>query len=304
MKDIGAIPFFITVIEQGSFSKAASKLGVTKSAVSKRISGLEAELGVKLLYRSTRQLSLTEAGERYSSFAMQAFQAAEAAENAATELQQVPKGTLRVSTPMAFGRLYLSPLIPDFLKRYPDIELKLEMNDAWSDLIADGFDVALRGGELVDSSLRARQLTVLQSVICAAPEYLEQHGPPLTPQELTKHNCMLYSHQAVVNEWRFSQGITQQSVRVKGNYQVNNAEALHEALLQGAGIGRLPTFIAGKDIRAGRLIPVLTDYELPAKPLYVLFPEKRYMPVKVRVFIDFLVERLVNDSPNWDIYKS
>jgi len=300
MQDISAIPVFTAVIEQGSFSKAAEKLGITKSAVSKRITGLEAQLGVKLLHRSTRKLSLTEAGERYFEYASQALHAAQEAENAATELQIEPKGTLRVSAPMSFGRLHVAPIIPVFLKQYPQIDLHMDMSDTWTDVIAEGFDIAIRAGNLSDSSLVARKLTSLRSVLCASSDYLAQYGIPHMPQELIHHNCILYTYNTVVNEWGFIKNGEEETVRISGNYQVNNSEALRESLVQGLGIGRLPTFIAGSDIKTGRLVPVLNDYIMPHKAIYAVFPEKQYLPEKVRVFIDFLVETLGGDNPYWD----
>lgn len=300
MQDISAIPVFTAVIEQGSFSKAAKKLGITKSAVSKRITGLEAQLGVKLLHRSTRKLNLTEAGERYFEYAVQALHAAQQAENAATELQQVAKGILRVSIPMSFGRLHVAPIIPVFLKQYPQIELHMNMSDTWADVIAEGFDVVLRAGNLPDSSLVARKLTPLHSVLCASPEYLQEYGTPKTPPELIQHNSILYTYHTVVNEWGFIKNGEEQTVRISGNYQVNNSEALREALTQGLGIGRLPTFIAGNDIKTGNLLPVLEDYKMPHKVLYAVFPERQYRPEKVNVFINFLIEKLGGDNPFWD----
>ncbi len=300
MQDINAIPVFTAVIEHGSFSKAACYLGITKSAVSKRISALEDQMGVKLLQRSTRKLSLTEAGERYYSYAVKAVSAAQDAHNAATELQDVPKGTLRVSAPMSFGRLHLAPLIPIFLKQYPHIELQLDMNDTLSDIIAEGYDVALRAGELPDSSLVAKKLTQLHSVVCASPDYFNEHPAPQTPQQLTQHNCILYTYHTTVNEWQFIKNDEQHNVRISGNYQVNNSEALREALVQGLGIGRLPTFIAGRDIESGKLIPLLKDFSMPYKTFYAVFPVAQYLPQKVRVFIDFLVHYFDVDIPSWD----
>lgn len=300
MQDISSIPVFVSVVEYGSFSSAAEKLNITKSAVSKRISGLEAQLGVKLLHRSTRQLSLTEAGERYFEHAILALRSAQDAEHAATELQKNPRGTLKMSSPMSFGRLHVAPLIPLFLKKYPQISIHLDMSDRQSDIIEEGFDIALRGGELFDSSLIARKLTPLHSVVCASKEYLMQHGIPETPQQLTSHNCILYTYQARVNEWTFLKDNKEETVRISGTYEVNNSEALLESLLHGIGIGRLPTFVAGQEISKGNLIPVLTDYKVPHKTLYAVFPERQYMPKKVRVFIEFLVENLGRDIPYWD----
>jgi len=300
MTQISAIPVFTAVIEYGSFSKAADKLGISKSAVSKRISALEAQLGVKLLHRSTRKLSLTEAGSSYYQHASQALRFAQEAEYAATKLQQVPKGTLRVSCPVSFGHLHLAPLIPRFLQQYPQIELHLNMSDVRTDIISEGLDIALLAGSLPDSSLVAKQITSLNSVLCASSEYLTRHGVPKTPSDLLNHNCILYSNHTVINEWGFFKESEQEVVRVSGNYQVNNSEALRKSLLQGLGIGRLPTFIAGADIQKGDLLPVLDNYKMPHKLLYAVFPERLYMPEKVRVFIDYLVESFDRDNPSWD----
>lgn len=303
MQDISAIPIFTAVVEQKSFSKAALKLGISKSAVSKRISRLEARLAVKLLYRSTRKLSLTEAGERYFIYAAKALEAAQKAENAALELQQVPHGVLRVSAPMSFGRLHLAPIIPLFLKQYPRIRLHLNMSDTGRGVIAEGFDIALQAGDLPVSSLIARKLAPLHSVLCASPGYIARHGAPTTPQDLIYHNCILSTHHSVVTEWLFIKNGEEEEIRITGNYQVNNGEALRESLLLGLGVGRLPTFIAGGDIEDGKLIPVLSDYVIPYKSLYAVFPERQYMPEKVRVFIDFVVKQLGADEPYWDRWR-
>ena len=303
MRNISTLPVFVSVIEQGSFSKAAEKLGLTKSAVSKRITELESQLGVKLLHRTTRKLSLTEAGERYFENALVALRAAQEAEDAATELQNVPKGILRVSALMSFGRLHLAPMIPAFLKQYPRIELHMTMNDGGADMIAEGFDVAVRVGDYRKTVSTAKKIAPLHSVICASPAYIAEHGLPASPAALTHHNCILYTYHTVVNEWVFFRAGETKTVRVSGNYQVNNSEALRESLVQGLGVGRLPTFIAGEDIKAGRLIPLLDQYVMPHKTLYAVFPEKQYLPEKVRVFLQFVIQNLGGEHPHWDRWK-
>ena len=303
MRNISTLPVFVSVIEQGSFSKAAEKLGLTKSAVSKRITELESQLGVKLLHRTTRKLSLTEAGERYFENALVALRAAQEAEDAATELQNVPKGILRVSALMSFGRLHLAPMIPAFLKQYPRIELHMTMNDRFTDIIAEGFDVAVRVGDYRKTVSTAKKIAPLHSVICASPTYIAEHGLPASPAALPHHNCILYTYHTVVNEWVFFRADETETVRVSGNYQVNNSEALRESLVQGLGVGRLPTFIAGEDIKAGRLIPLLDQYVMPHKILYAVFPEKQYLPEKVRVFIQFIIQNLGGEHPYWDRWK-
>lgn len=300
MTQISAIPVFIAIIEYGSFSKAADRLGITKSAVSKRISALEAQLGVKLLHRSTRKLSLTEAGKSYYQHASQALHFAREAEYAATKLQHVPQGTLRISCPVSFGHLHIAPLIPKFLQQYPQIKLHMDMSDVHADIINEELDIALLAGSLPDSSLIARKITSLNSVLCASREYLERQGTPKEPSDLINHNCILYTYHTVVNEWGFIQETEEEIVRVTGNYQVNNSEALRKSLLQGLGIGRLPTFIAGTDIKNGDLVAVLDNYKMPHKVLYAVFPERQYMPEKVRVFVDYLIGNFDRDHPSWD----
>lgn len=300
MRNINLIPIFTAIVEQGSFSRAAEHLGISKSAVSKRISTLEAEIGVKVLHRSTRKLTLTEAGERFYFHAQQALNSAKEAMNAVSELQQNPKGTLKISTPMSFGRLHLVPLIPIFLKKYPDITIQMDMSDLDRDIIQEGYDIAIRGANLPDSSLIAKKIAPARSVICGAPEYFQKHGIPSVPEELTQHNCILYTYHTTLNIWVFCKDGEEQKVQIKGNYQVNNAEAIRDTLIQGLGIGRIPSFVAAPAIAEGKLIQVLADYEMPTKTIYALYPAKEYMPMKTRAFLDFLNDSLGSPLPYWD----
>lgn len=300
MDAFGAIPVFVAVVENGGFSPAARVLGVSKAAVSKRISLLEKHLGVQLLHRTTRKLSLTEAGERYFEHAVQAQAAARDAEDAVTQLQGQPQGRLRINVPMSFGRLHVAPLIPEYLKRYPGVRVDMVMDDKAVNLVEEGFDVAIRAGDLPDSTLIARKLTPAHSVICASPDYLKRHGRPASPAELIGHNCVLYSYSSEASEWTLIDENGPETVVVSGNYQVNNSEALREALVRGVGIGRLPTFVAGPDLKAGRLINLFESYRMPYKTIYAVFPERQYMPAKVRAFLDFAIEYFGGDEPYWD----
>ena len=301
--NINALPIFVAVIQQGSFSKAADYLGITKSAVSKRITALEENLGVKLITRSTRKLSLTEAGEKYFQHALTALTAVNDAEDAATAHQNKPSGILTVNTPMSFGRLHIAPLMATFLKQYPDIQLRMDMSDVWSDVIGEGYDVAIRAADLKDSSLIARKIAPLKSVLCASPEYVKNHGAPQTPHDLLNHNCVIYSYSDGAGDWHFYKDDEPLTIRVNGNYNINNSEALAIALQDGIGIGRLPTFIAAEFIENGTLLPLLTDYRMAEKNIYAVFPEKELMPQKVRVFIDFLIDQLGGDNPPWDLWR-
>lgn len=300
MESFGAIPVFVTVVESGGFSPAAKLLGISKSAVSKRVTQLEEQMGVKLLHRTTRKLSLTEAGEHFFQHARIAHQAAKDAQDAVAQLQGEPQGRLRINTPMSFGRLHIAPLIPEFLKRYPKISIEMVMDDKVADLIGEGFDIAIRGGDLPDSSLIARKLAPLRNVLCASPDYIEKHGRPIELSQLADHNCLIFTYSKDIKEWLFIKDGQTQSVEVTGNYNVNNSEALREALLQGAGIGRLPTFVAGPDIKSGKLVSLFEEYQMPDKTIYAVFPERQYLPSKVRAFIDFAVEYLGGDNPYWD----
>ena len=300
MEGFGAIPVFVAVVENGGFSAAARTLGISKSAVSKRINQLEAHLGVRLLHRTTRKLSLTEAGERYFEHAAQALTAAGQAEDAVTELQGEPQGNLKISSPMSFGRLHVAPLIPKLLQRYPKLQIDLVMDDRKVDLVAGGFDVAIRAGNLPASTLIARKLAPVRQVLCVSPDYIDRYGRPGTPAELSSHNCVLYSYSSDAYEWTLIGESGPETVTVSGSYQVNNSEALLEALREGIGIGRLPTFVAGPDLKTGRLVKLFESYSLPDFTLYAVFPERQYLPAKVRAFLDFAIEYFGGDQPYWD----
>jgi len=280
MEAFGAIQVFVAVVENSGFSAAARTLGISKSAVSKRINQLEAHLGVRLLHRTTRKLSLTEAGERYFEHAAQALTAAGQAEDAVTELQGEPQGNLKISSPMSFGRLHVAPLIPKLLQRYPKLQIDLVMDDRKVDLVAGGFDVAIRAGNLPASTLIARKLAPVRQVLCASPDYIDRYDRPGTPAELSGHNCVLYSYSSDAGEWTLIGESGPETVTVSGSYQVNNSEALLEALREGIGIGRLPTFVAGPDLKTGRLVKLFESYRLPDFTLYAVFPERQYLPAK------------------------
>ncbi|WP_250657733.1 LysR family transcriptional regulator [Alkalimarinus coralli] len=301
MEDFGAIPVFVEVVKCGGFSPAARSLGVSKSAVSKRIGILEQHLGVKLFHRTTRKLSLTEAGEHYYEHAVKAHKAARDAEDAVAQLQGEPQGRLRINTPMSFGRLHVAPFIPEFLKRYPKISIDMVMDDKVVDLVGSGFDLAIRAGDLPDSSLIARKLAPLNSVLCASPDYIAKYGFPESVDDLVNHNCLSFSYSRDIKEWTFIGDSESISVEVTGNYQVNNSEALREAILQDVGIGRLPTFVAGPDIKEGRLVRVFEHYRMPQTTIYAVFLERQYMPAKVRVFLDFLTEYFGEETPYWEV---
>ena len=201
---------------------------------------------------------------------------------------------------MSFGRLHVAPLIPKLLKRYPKLQIDLVMDDRKVDLVAGGFDVAIRAGNLPDSTLIARKLAPVRQVLCASPDYIDRYDRPGTPAELSGHNCVLYSYSTDADKWTLIGEGGPETVTVSGSYKVNNSEALLEALREGVGIGRLPTFVAGPDLKAGRLVKLFESYRIPEFTLYAVFPEREYLPAKLRVFLDFAIEYFGGDEPYWD----
>lgn len=300
MQAFSAIPIFVSVVESGSFSHAASKLNITKSAVSKRITQLEDELGIRLLNRTTRKLSLTEAGQRYYDYVVQSLALAQQGIDAVTELQGNPRGTLKITAPMSFGVLHIAPLISEFLVLYPDVDIDLNLEDRMVDLVEDRFDVGIRIGDLPVSNIVAKRLAPCKSVLCASPSYFKENQMPLKPSDLSSHSCMQYSYYRGGSEWTFYSSGSEFKVSPKGRLIVNNSEAIRRAALKGGGIANLPTFIAGKDISSGRLQVVLSDFSLPTHAVYAVFPERKHVPLKVRAFIDFISEKLGTETPYWD----
>lgn len=300
MNEIAAIPVFVKVSEAGGFAAAARQLGLTNSAVSKRISKLEAHLGTQLFHRTTRSISLTEAGEVYFAHAVQALGSAREAEDAVTSLQGKPVGQLRVCVPVSFGILHIAPLMARFLQNHPGISLDLVMDDRVVDLVDSGFDMAIRAGKLEDSSLISRRLTDVRSVIVASPNYLKAHESIKQPEDLLHHNCLHYTYSRDPMEWVFHGPLGEQKVKTKGSLGINNSQALCTALVDGLGVGRLPTFVASPHIKSGRLTTLLSDYSLPEQAVYAVFPERRHIPAKVRALTEYLVDRIGGDVAYWD----
>lgn len=299
MDNLTDMAVFASVVEAHSFSGAARQLKLSKAAVSKRVARLEQRLGAPLLYRTTRRLSVTEAGAAFYDHCARVVAEAAEAEAAVSQLQAEPRGTLKVNAPMSFGRIHLAPAIGDFLRRYPEMRVDLVMDDRELDLVADGFDVAVRIAQLPDSTLVARRLAPCRIVTCAAPAYLERHGRPRTPADLRHHNCLLYSYSGPYGEWHFTGTRGAGTVRVSGNLRANNGETLRAAALAGLGIVRIPTFLVGEDIAAGRLQSILRRYPLPELSIHALYVQRRHLPAKVRMFVEFLSGRF-GPEPAWD----
>jgi len=293
MDRLAALTAFAAVIETGSFAAAARRLGRSPSRLSRQIADLEAGLGVRLLHRTTRALTLTEAGQAYHEHVARILAELATADQSVGCLQAAPRGRLRVAAPMSFGIGHLAPLLPAFLEAYPEIELDLALNDRFVDLIDEGFDLAVRIGRLADSSLIVRRLAPLRRVLCASPAYLAAHGIPATPDDLAARDCLGYSNMTPNEEWSFlhPEDGRPWPVRIKPRLRVNNGDALRLAALGGIGLGLLPTFIVGPDLAAGTLVPLLAPYLRQDGAIYAVYPPARHLSPKVRVFVDFLVAR-------------
>ncbi|MFD1216072.1 LysR family transcriptional regulator [Microbulbifer celer] len=300
MDSLTDVAVFAQVVDSGSFTAAAERLSLSKSVVSKYVTRLEKRLGARLLNRTTRRLSLTEAGRVFYERSLHGLREIEEAEAEVTRLQGEPRGVLRINTPMSFGVLHIAPIIPEFTRRYPELSVDMNLDDRKVDVIQEGFDVSVRISELPDSSLVARRLGPCRHAIVASPEYLARRGTPKTPQQLQDHNIITYRYQESGQEWHFrAAGDKPVSVPVSGSIQMNNSLALREALLNGAGIMRAPTFVVGQDIKAGRLRPLLTNFETLEVSIYLVFAQRQYLSPKVRAFVDFMAECFA-EGPHWD----
>lgn len=303
MNNLTEVAIFVQVVESGSFSTAADKLGLSRSAVSKAVSRLEDRLGARLLHRTTRRLSLTEAGKALFGRSREALAALEDAEFEVGRLQSEPRGMLRISGPVYFGARHLAPVLAEFLERHPAIQADVHLDDRIVDIVEEGFDLAIRVTELQDSSLISRRLAPCRHVVCASPSYWERHGKPERPADLTRHNCCVYSYVSPAGVWRFRGPDGQEvTVAVNGNLRFNNTHMARVAAVQGLGVLLLPTFYVGDDLREGRLAPVLEDYRFAQDiSVYAVYPARDHLPPKVRVFVDLLAERF-GPEPYWDQY--
>ncbi|ESZ21861.1 LysR family transcriptional regulator [Mesorhizobium sp. L48C026A00] len=288
---------FLAVVEEGDFSAAARRLRMTPSAVSKIIGRLESRLGVRLLQRSTRRISLTAEGSTYAESARRILNDIKEAE-IAVQPGAEPRGRLRVSLPSAFGHRLIVPMLPAFIDRYPAVELELMFADAIVDLLAEATDVAVRVAAHNDSRLVVRRLAPNRRVICASPRYLERHGMPTTPDDLQGHICLGVTARGGLNIWEFDGPDGLQSMRIRSPIEANSTEALRRLALAGIGIIRMSEILVGPDIEAGRLTALLTGYNHPdGAPICAVYPPGRILSPRVRVFVDFLAEQFAN--PPW-----
>lgn len=290
---------FIKVVDAKGFTAAADRLGLSKSVVSRRITELENRLGARLLNRTTRRLSLTEVGQAFYERCTRILADLEEAEMAVADLHAAPRGRLKVNAPVSFGLLHLAPAIADFLERHPAIEIDIDLNDRYVDLVDEGYDVAVRIGRLRDSTLIARRLAPAHRVVCASPGYLARNGSPVTPEDLMRHNCLLYTNVPAAEQWTFQVDGETRTVRVSGNLRTSNGDLLRAAAIAGVGITVLPTFLIGDALQAGTVRCLLPEYYGGGSTVYAVYPQNRHLSPKVRAFVDFLAGRF-GPVPYWD----
>jgi len=300
MDSLGEMQVFVRVVHAGSFSAAARDLGLSPSAVSKQIGRLEDRLGARLINRTTRQLSLTEVGGAFYARAERILTDVAEAEQAVSHLHGAPRGLLRISAPISFGRLHVAPLLASFLAKNPEVTIDLSVNDRFIDLVEEGIDLAVRVGDLADSTLIARRLSSNRRLVCAAPSYIEKHGMPRHPGDLARHNCLTYTYRAQRRLWTFTgAGGMAESVTVGGDIETNFVEVLHAAVVEGHGVALLPLWLIGEDFCAGRVVELLPQWRVPDSAIHAVYPHSRHLSPKVRAFVDHLADHLGARLTRW-----
>lgn len=290
MDTLSELEFFTLLVKMGSLAAAAREMDLTPPAVSKRLAQLEARLGVRLLNRTTRRISVTNEGEVYLNHAKRILVEVEEMEQLVTSSRAAPKGLLRVNTTLGFGRSYIAPRISAFLRQYPEVEVQLMLTDRPQSLGEGEFDVLIRFGEPPDGRMIARKIAPNRRLVCASPLYLAHNPAPETPDDLSRHNCIvLRQNDSAYGIWRFTRGKNTTTVKVRGNLSSNDGEVVLNWALDGHGILMRAEWDIAKYLRSGRLVLLLEDYELPRADIYAVYPERHYLSAKVKVFIDFLV---------------
>ncbi len=305
MDRVSRLLLFVDVVEAGSFSAAARRRHATRAAVARQIAGLEDQLGSRLLHRSTRRMSVTDLGQRVYEHALRVRDETRAIRALAEEAHDAITGTLRVTSVVHFGRRYVQPVVKRFVRDHPRLDVDLRLEDRFENLVGAGFDLGIRIGKPVDSTLIGRRIADVDVLICAAPAYLERRGVPKTPGDLAGHDCLVYaSDEVVVDRWAYIESGRTHFVHVDSRYRVNHGELLMDAVIDGLGIALLPRFLAAEALDRGELAVVLGDLELPSyAPLHAVYPARQHLPKKTRAFIDALVA-FVGDPPRWTQKKN
>jgi len=299
MDRISNMQHFIEVVKNESFTAAAEKLNLSRAQISKSIMRLEQNLGTRLLNRTTRRVSLTDIGKIYFQRCQAILEDIEEMEGIASEQAEKPSGVLKISAPTSFGILHLQKVLPEYLKRYPDVRISLSLTDRLVDIVEEGIDVVLRISKLSDSSLIARKIALCNLILCASPEFLKQYGTPETPQDLAALPCLTYSNNPNPHRWQFSGPQGEVNIKVSGPFAADNGDILKSIALAGMGISLLPDFIVGPEICSGRLKAILPDYSPGGISMYAIFPSRRYLSAKVRTFVDFISD-YYGDNPDWN----
>ncbi len=293
MDKFESIRAFTQVVESGGFAAAAREMGLSRSAVNKHVIGLENELGTQLFRRSTRQVTPTDTGIAFYDRCIQVLRDLDEAISSVTELQETPRGNLRVNAPYSFGVSHLAPIVAAYMAAYPEVKVELVLNDRFIDPIEEGFDVTLRVGEpQVTTSLITREIVPAHRVLCASPGYLESQGEPEAPADLKHHRCLHYGYQESGSQWRLTGEDGDHPVSINCVMWSNNGDVLREAAIGDQGIALLPTFIVGDAIERGELRKILTEYHPPEIVLCLLYPRHRHLSTKVRLFVEAVVEQL------------
>lgn len=290
-----SMSIFRRVAETENFSEVAREMGISQPTVSKQVAALEKHLDAKLINRSTRQLSLTDVGKQYYSQCVHILDEIIESESSIRDQQFLPRGLLRINTPVTFGELNIVPHLWQFLSEYPDLKVDLVMDDRYVDLVKDGVDVAIRVGPMTDSTLIARKIGDSPRVTVASPEYLAANGEPKKPQDLTTHNCIVYMLLATLNEWHFTGPQGKETIRVSGRFSVNNPRVIRNAVLANQGIAVTPLWLIGDCIKSGQVKVILDQYIPTPLEIHAVYPERRFVPVKVRCLIDYLQSKFENN---------
>jgi DNA-binding transcriptional LysR family regulator len=297
MVGVNELFLFVLVVEAGSFNKAAAIAGISTPALSKKISKLEKDLSVQLLYRTTRKLSLTEAGETLYQHAKNINQQVNEAIGAVSNFSETIAGEIKLSVPTISGELLLAEIVADFCHQHPDISVNIRLENEFVDLVKGGLDLAIRTGYLEDSTLIAKPLIISHWVVCCSPQYIEKYGKPNTIEDLLTHNCLAYTGQAKgSHDWRFKHNGQEKNIRIVGNLQTNNAQALRKAALAGYGIAYVPRCGVYEDLQSGKLIALLTDYEPRSLGVYAVYSYTRHLPEKIRLLIDHIKQGYQNKA--------
>jgi DNA-binding transcriptional LysR family regulator len=279
---------FVNVAETESFTQASKKLAISTAQVSRQVNALEQRLNIKLFYRTTRKVSLTEEGRVFYQHCRGVLDGLDAAERAITNLQSTPQGTIKLTAPVTYGELHILPLINDFMQQYTDIEVTAYLSNQQLDLVDEGFDLAIRLGKLSDSSMMAKKLTERTNFVCASPAYLEKYGIPHSLSELNKHNCLLGTR----DYWHFSDGGKEKNIRVAGKLRCNSGSVLVDAALKGLGIVQLPDYYIKEHLTNGNLITLLDNYKAPDEGIWAIYPQNRHLSPKIRLLVDYLSTHL------------